>query len=225
MTVLAASSLTEAFSELGKAFQAKHPDIKVSFDFESSSNVVRKAIDGAPGDVLATADESSMGRAIDAGAVRTGSPVVVARNRLEIVVAPGNPKRITGLADLGRAGITFVLCAPQVPCGTLGALGLRKAGVDESKAASLEENVKAVLAKVVLGEADAGLVYATDVRAAGDKVTGVPITEASEPELQASYPVALLSRSARAGPAQEWVDFVSSTEGQSVMARFGFLQP
>ncbi len=225
MTVLAASSLTEVFTELGKAYEAEHPDIKMSFDFESSSNLVRKVIDGAPGDVLATADESSMGNAVDAGAVTAGAPVVVARNRLEIVVAPGNAKHVTNLTDLGRAGITFVLCAPQVPCGTLGALALQKAGVDESRAASLEENVKAVLTKVVLGEADAGIVYATDVRAAGNKVTGVPVAQADDRKLQASYPIAVMSRSSSASAAKEWVDFVASTEGQSVMARFGFLPP
>jgi len=221
--VLAASSLTEAFTELGRAFEAEHPSIKISFDFESSSNLVRKVIDGAPGDVLATADESSMTQAIDADAVMPGTSVVVARNRLEIAVALGNPKSITALADLGRAGITFVVCAPQVPCGKLGTLALQKAGVNDAKAASLEKNVKAVLTKVVLGEADAGVVYATDVRAAGDEVTGVPMSEANDSELQAAYPVAVLSRSTRTGPAQEWVDFASSTEGQSVLARFGFL--
>jgi molybdate transport system substrate-binding protein len=223
LNVLAASSLTESFTALGKAYEATHSDVNVTFDFESSSSLVRKVIDGAPGDVLATADESSMTDAVNAGAIAAGAPVVVARNRLEIVVAPGNPKAITNLADLGRAAITFVLCAPQVPCGRLGALALQKDGVNDAKAASLEENVKAVLTKVVLGEADAGLVYATDVRTAGDKVTGVPITEANDPELRANYPVAVLARSARAGSAQKWVDFVSSTEGQSALAQFGFL--
>jgi molybdate transport system substrate-binding protein len=225
LNVLAPSSLTESFTHLRTLFEKANSGVAVRFEFESSTNLTRKVIEGAPADVIATADEKSMRAVVDAGKVRPARPVVVARNQLEIVVPAGNPKGITRLSDLGRADVTYVLCASQVPCGNLGSRLLTKAGVTDPQPVSLEENVKAALTKVVLGEADAGLVYTTDVRAAGSAVSGVPIESAAQPDVEAVYPIAVLEGSSQPAAAGSWVDLVRSAEGQAVLARFGFLPP
>ncbi len=217
LTVLAASSLSEAFGELGRRFEADHPGLTVRFNFAASSSLARQLEEGAPGDVLATADEVSMQRAVAAGVV--GPPVVFARNRLEIVTEAGNPTGVARLADLARPGLTVVLCAPEVPCGRFAADVLARAGVSV-EAASLEENVKAVLAKVTLGEADAGIVYVTDVRAAGAQATGVPIPDAEN--VVADYPLAVATAAANPAAAQAWVDFARGPIGQEVLGRAGF---
>jgi molybdate transport system substrate-binding protein len=225
LTVLAASSLTESFTGLAMRFEKANTGVEVELDFESSSSLARKVTEGAPADVLATADEKSMATVVDAAQVKGGYPVVIARNRLEIAVANGNPRRITGLPDLGRAGITFVLCAPQVPCGSLGARLLAKARVTNANPVSLEENVKAALAKVVLGEVDAALVYTTDVRAAGGKVLGIQVENADDPDAEAVYSLAVLEDSSHAEAARRWVAFIRSDEGQAVLRDFGFHGP
>lgn len=216
LTVLAAASLSESFTELGRRFEADHPGVRVAFNFGASSGLARQLAEGAPGDVLATADEATMGRAVEAGAVR--GPVVFARNRLAIVTRPGNPEGIADLADLARPGLVVVLCAPEVPCGRLAAKAIARAGV-EARAASLEENVKAVVAKVGLGEADAGIAYVTDVLAAGDRVSGVDIPAAGN--VSTPYPMAVAA-AGDPGRAQAWVDFVVGPAGQAVLARHGF---
>ena len=218
ITVLAASSLAESFTEIGRRFEADHPDVTVTFNFAASSSVARQLVEGAPGDVLATADEATMGVAVEAGAV--GSPTVFARNRLEIVTRPGNPEGIAGLADLSRPGLVVVLCAPGVPCGRAAIHALERAGVD-IRPASSEENVKAVLAKVALGEADAGIVYVTDVRAAGGEVTGVRIPEGDN--VVVSYPMAVSTTAANPTAARAWLDLVLGPSGREILARFGFL--
>ena len=216
ITVLAASSLSEAMTELGAAFE-RTGDADVTFSFGGSSALVEQVNQGVHADVLATADRSNMERVDDAGAVTE-----VARNRLAIVVEPGNPKRITGLADLGRDDVVLVLCAPEVPCGRFGALALEKAGVTV-EASSLEENVKGVVSKVTLGEADAGIAYATDVEAAGDDADGVDIDIADDPELEAVYPMAVLAQSEHPDDAAAFVAFVAGPEGQRILAAHGFL--
>lgn len=212
LRVLAAASLTEAFGELGRTFEAIHPDTRLALTFAASSTLVRQVVERAPGDVLATADESTMAEVTAAGLA--AEPVVFARNRLAVVVAPGNPERIRSLADLPRPGLAVVLCAPEVPCGRAGAEVLRRAGVD-LRPASLEENAKAVVSRVALGEADAGLAYVTDAHAGG--VEGIAIPDAEN--VATAYPIAALrdTPSARA-----WVDHILAPEGQRVLARFGF---
>ena len=218
--MLAAASLTESFTALGRTFEAAHPGVEVTFNFAGSSALVRQLDEGAPGDVLATADQPTMQRAVDAGAV--AEPVVFARNRLEIIVARGNPKAIRDLAGLARPGLVVVLCAPQVPCGTLAAEALQRSGV-EVRPASLEENVKAVVARVTLGEADAGIVYATDVRAAGPAAEGVAVPD--DANVVADYPVAVATRAANPTAARAWIDLLLSAEGRRTLADFGFLAP
>jgi molybdate transport system substrate-binding protein len=220
LTVLAAASLTESFTELGRTFEAAHTGIEVTFNFAGSTALARQLAEGAPGDVLATADEPSMQAAVDAGTV--GDPVVFARNRLEIVVAKGNPKGIRTPADLARPGVVFVLCAPEVPCGRSAAQVLQRSGVTV-EAASLEENVKAVLSRVTLGEADAGIVYVTDVRAARPSVEGVPIPD--EANVVVDYPIASAARAGNPDAARTWVDLVLSPEGRRILADFGFVAP
>jgi len=222
LEVLAASSLTEAFTEIGRRYGTAAPGTRVELDFESSSDLARKIDEGAPADVFVSADEPNMDKVVSAG--NAVAPRIVARNRLELLVAKGNPKHLTGLADLDHPGVLFVLCAPQVPCGRLGALALRKAGV-AAEPASLEANVKAVVSKVTLGEADAGIVYVTDVLASGGSAEGVAIAIAADADLEAVYPAAVVRPSTHADDAHRFIDFVLSPEGQAVLARFGFRGP
>ena len=217
ITVFAAASLSESFQELGKAFEAK-THAKVTFSFGASSMLVTQVQQGAPADVLATADEATMAKVAD----QTDAPRPFAHNRLEIAVEKGNPKQVAGLADLARGDLAVVLAAEQVPVGKYGRAALDKAGVTVTPK-SLEADVKAVLNKVALGEADAGIVYATDVAAAAGKVTGVVIPDAQN--VLATYPIAVVKKSAEASTAKAFADFVVSPEGRAVLARYGFAPP
>lgn len=222
LQVFAAASLTEAFTELGEAFEAEHPDVEVTFSFGASSALATQIDQGAPADVFVSADEASMERVTAAGSAL--DPRAIARNRLAIIVERGNPKGITDLDDLAEAGVVLVLCAPEVPCGRLAAAALQQAGVT-ARPSSLEENVKAVVSKVTLGEADAGIVYVTDLRAAGDEAEGVAIDIADAPTLEAVYPMAITTRATRADAAKAWSELVLSDDGQETLAELGFLSP
>jgi molybdate transport system substrate-binding protein len=224
VNVFAAASLTEVFTELGKAFEADHPGVEVTFNFAGSSALAEQVNQGAPADVLVTADESTMKKVVDAGNA-TGR-TTLARNRLAILVEKGNPTGITRLADLARPGVTFVLCVPEVPCGRFGAAALKRARVT-TPPASLEENVKAVVAKVTLGEADAGIVYVTDVKGAGGRATGIDIDIdlSDDPSLEAVYQAAITEQVGNEQLAKAWIEFVLSDEGRSVLSSYGFLVP
>lgn len=206
-TVLAASSLTEAFGALGA---------NATFSFGASSALALQIRQGAPADVFASADETNMRKVSSL----VDKPSVFARNRLEIVVAKGDPHRVTSLA--GLTGRTVALCAKQVPCGTFADEALMKAHVSLPNA-SREENVKAVLTKVELGEADAGIVYVTDVKSARDKVTGVTIPDAEN--VIAAYPIAVLRNAPHHAAAVAFERLVLSTKGQRVLRSFGFMSP
>jgi molybdate transport system substrate-binding protein len=222
LRVLTAASLTEAFTELGTAFEADHPDVTVTFSFAGSSALAQQIDAGAPADVFVSADEATMAGVVDAG--NANPPERIARNRLALLVERGNPEHIGGLGDLDRPGLVFVLCAPEVPCGRFGAAALATAGVTATPA-SLEANVKAVVAKVRLGEADAGIVYATDVEAAGEATEGVAIAIADDPALEAVYVAAVTTGSAHQAEAAAWIDYLLSADGQATLARHGFLAP
>lgn len=222
LRVFAAASLAEAFTELGRAFEADHPGVEVAFNFAASSALARQIDDGAPADVFVSADETNMKKVTDAA--KATNPVVIARNRLGILVEKSNPKAIGGLADLAEPGLVLVVCAPEVPCGKLAAAALSKAGVTD-RPASFEENVKAVVSKVTLGEADAGIVYATDVKAAGDGAQGVDIDIADDPALQAVYPMAITAEAPNPRAARSWLGFVRSAAARATMADYGFLAP
>lgn len=217
INVFAAASLTEAFTEIGADFTAAHPDVKVTFNFAGSNDLVTQIRQGAPADVLATADIATMD---DAGAL-VRDPRPFAANRLVIAVAPGDPLGITGLDDLARKDVKVVLAAPEVPAGKYAAEILDRAGV-AVEPVSLELTVKGVVTKVALGEADAGIVYATDVTAAKGEIEGVHIPD--EENVTAVYPVAAVAASGHAEDAAAFVDFVLSATGRKILAEHGFLQ-
>lgn len=215
ITVLAAASLTDVFEDLATEFEAAHDGASVTFSFGSSTDLAEQVADGAPGDVLATADETSMSLAEDAGV--TGDVTTFATNVLTIVTPADNPAGIESLDDL--EGSTWVRCADEVPCGKV-ALAVLEDNDITAEPASLEEDVRAALDKVVSGEADAGLVYATDAVAAGDSVEAVEIPGAES--ALTSYFTTALEQSENADLAQEWVDFVTSDEGQAILEQAGF---
>jgi molybdate transport system substrate-binding protein len=219
LVVLAAASMTGVFEDFADDFESAHDGVEVEFSFGSSTDLAQQAADGAPGDVLATADETSMQVAEDADA--TGdTPVTFASNTMVLVTPPDNPADIRSIDDLG--GTTWVRCADEVPCGRV-ALGLIESNGVTSEPASLEEDVKSTLEKVTSGEADAGFVYATDAVAAGDAVDVVDIPDATD--RPTSYYVATLAQSEDDDLAQEWIDMVMSDEGQARLADAGFSAP
>lgn len=221
ITVFAASSLTDAFAKAGDALTARYPAAKVTFNFGSSSTLATQIANGAPADVFASADEPNMQKVTDAGIV-DGAAAIFATNRLQIAVEPGNPRRIASLADLARPGTVVVLAAPTVPAGKYALESLAKAGVTASPA-SQEVDVRAVLNKVALGEADAGIVYVTDVLSAGARVSGVTIPE--QYQVLARYPVAVVKGSRNVALARAFVDSLLSDDGQKLLAGFGFSKP
>lgn len=216
--VFAAASLTDAFTKIANEFMVAHPDVKVVTSFAGSQDLVAQLQQGAPADVLATADELTMN---DVRQLVT-TPQPFASNRLQIVVAPGNPMHIRGLSDLSRSALKVVLCDPAVPAGAYAAEALKAAGVTV-RPVSLEDNVKGVITKVSLGEADAGIVYVTDVKAAGSSVSGVDIP-VSQNEI-ALYPLAQVRTSQHAQAAKEFIDMVMSPQGQRILRGDGFLPP
>ena len=221
VTVFAAASLTGAFTEIGTAFMAANPAAKVTFSFAGSSDLVAQIREGAPADMFASADTSNMNKLTEAGN-NASPPEVFATNSAAIIVEQGNPKQITGVADLAKPGLIVVQCAPEVPCGKYAAKIFENAGVTVTPK-SLEENVKAVVTKVSLGEADAGIVYATDITAAGDAAEGVAIP--ADINVQAQYPIAVTKEAKNAAGAQAFIDFVTGPEGQKILAAYGFGGP
>jgi len=221
LTVFAASSLTSTFQKIGKAFESEHPGVTVRFSFGGSSDLVSQIQQGAPADVFASADTANMDKLTTAG-LQAADPVDFASNTLEIVTPPDNPAGITSFSDLAKPGAKVVVCAPQVPCGAATAKMESVTGVT-LKPVSEEQSVADVLGKVTSGEADAGLVYVTDVTAAGDAVKGIPFPESGR--VVNTYPIAALKDSKQAGLAHDFVEMVTGTTGQSVLADAGFAKP
>lgn len=222
ITVSAAASLTETFTVLGEDFLAAHPDAEVTFTFDSSGTLAQQIIDGAPVDVFASADEANMAKLTDADLVE-GDPRVFARNRLVVVTKPGNPEGIESLDDLVDAGV-ISLCGQDVPCGKFAEQLLDGAGVAVPEGrVTRGQNVKATLTAVTEGDAVAGIVYATDAIAAGDRVATVDVPEADE--VIAAYPVAALEAAGDAEVAAAFVEFVTSDEARAVLEEAGFLPP
>ena len=221
ITVFAAASLTAAYTDIGDAFMTEYPDSKVTFNFASSSDLVTQINEGAPADVFASADQSNMTKLTDVGG-NAGEPTVFATNSLQIIVEPGNPKGITGVSDLANSDVLYVTCAPDVPIGKYAEQVLAAAGVTATPV-SLEENVKGIVTKVTLGEADAGIVYKTDVIAAGDKAEGIEIH--ADVNVTATYPVVATKQAPNAAGAQTFVDFVLGDQAQMILAGYGFTTP
>jgi molybdate transport system substrate-binding protein len=212
LTVFAASSLTDAFTAIGKAYESDHAGSTVTFSFAASSDLVQQVQQGAPADVIATASTKTMDQVGDELAAPAET---FARNKLVIVTESGNPQHLSTLADLAQHGLVVVLAAVGVPAGDYARQALADAHV-QVHPKSLEDNVRGVLTKVELGEADAGIVYVTDALVAGKKVATVPLENAPI----ATYPIAAVTRD-----GSPFVRFVLSSEGQQILARYGFLRP
>ncbi|MCX6397055.1 MAG: molybdate ABC transporter substrate-binding protein [Propionibacteriales bacterium] len=216
LTVYAAASLTGTFTELGQQFEATHPGVTVSFSFGGSSDLVSQIQGGAPADVFASADLKNMDKL---SADQGSTPVAFASNTLEIVTPPDNPGKVDSLDDLADQDLAIAVCAPEVPCGSAAATVAAAAGITLAPDTE-EQSVKDVLAKVSSGEADAGLVYVTDARAAGAGVNGITFPESAS--AVNVYPITTLKDSKNPDLAAAFMAFVSSTEGQAVFAAAGF---
>jgi molybdate transport system substrate-binding protein len=219
ITVAAASSLTGAFTEAKTEFEASHPGTTITLSFASSSSLAQQIADGAPIDVFASADNDTMQKVADQV---SGFASTFTTNTLEIMVARGNPLGVTSLADLARPDLIYVTCPPEVPVGKYAGEILTNAEVSVTPS-SLEPDVKGIVTKITTGEADAGIVYATDVVAAGDRASGVVIP--MKQNVMASYPIAKLKRANSNLIAGAWVDFIKGAEGQAILTRFGFIAP
>ncbi len=220
ITVFAAASLTGTFTELGKQFEAAHPGDTVKFSFGASSTLATQITDGAPADVFASAAPKNMDTVVSAGGA--SNPQDFAKNTAEVAVPPNNPANVTSVNDLAKSSVKVALCQPQVPCGVVAAEVFKNAGITV-KPVTLQPDVKSVLTQVELGDVDAGVVYVTDVMAAGSKVKGVVIPA----NLNAStlYPIATITSSKEMSIAQAFVAYVLSPAGQQVLAAAGFQKP
>lgn len=221
VVVFAAASLTETFTALGKTFQTAHPGVTVRFNFGGSSTLAQQIIQGAPADVFAAASPATMKIVTDAN-LTAGEPRTFVRNRLEIAVPPDNPGKVTALRELANPDLKVVLCAEQVPCGGAAKKALDAAGVTVEPV-SLEQDVKAALTKVLLGEADAALVYRTDVKAAAGKVTGIDFPESTK--AINDYPIATLATAPQPDLANQFVQLVLSDQGKTALTQAGFESP
>lgn len=220
VNVFAAASLKEAFTSLGTSFEAAHPGTKVVFNFGPSSGLATQISSGAPADVFASASAKSMDQVVTAGAA--GAATDFAKNTMEIAVPPKNPAGITTVSDLARKGVKVALCQAAVPCGSTAAKVFGNAKITVT-AVTQEVDVKAVLSKVSLGEVDAGVVYVTDVLAAGTKVKGIQIP--AEVNASTTYPIATLTKSTNSVAAQAFTNYVLSTDGAAALAAAGFAKP
>jgi molybdate transport system substrate-binding protein len=218
LTVLAAASLTESFTDLEKQFETAHPGVDVKLNYAGSSDLAQQIVNGAPADVFAAASDATMKTVTDAG-LTTAAPKIFATNVLEIATAPGNPKGIASFADLAKPDLKVVVCAPQVPCGAAAAKIEKATGVT-LKPVSEEADVKSTLGKITSGDADAGLVYVTDVASAKDQVQGVTFPEATQ--ATTNYPIAVLKNAPQADLAQQFEYLVTGDAGQQELKAAGF---
>ena len=216
ITVSAAASLSDAFTEIGEVFEERNPEVTVRFNFAGSSTLAEQINSGAPVDVFAAASDEAMERAQS----ELEEPRQFAVNALAIAVPPGNPAGITSLQDLEQPSVTLVVCDAPVPCGAA-ALALFDRNNLDITPSSLEPDVRAVLTKVITDEVDAGIVYRSDVRAAGDQVESIEIPDPSN--VSTIYPIAIVKGSQPT--ARNFMDFVLSDEGQSILREWGFGSP
>ncbi|MFG2465699.1 molybdate ABC transporter substrate-binding protein [Streptomyces canus] len=221
VTVFAAASLKESFTTLGKQFERAHPGTKVTFSFGGSDSLAASITGGAPADVFASASPKTMKIVTDAGDA-SGTPATFVRNQLEIATLPGNPDKVASLKDLTNPDLKVVLCDKEVPCGAAAQKALDASRLKLTPV-SYEQDVKAALTKVELKEADAAVVYKTDVHAAGDKVGGVEFPESAD--AVNDYPITLLKDAQHTDTAKAFIALVRSAEGQKVLTEAGFLKP
>ena len=221
ITLFAAASLKKTFTAIGEQFKTDNPGTSVEFNFAGSSDLVTQLVQGAKADVFASADNNNMVKAEQAELV-DGKPVNFASNTLTIVTAPGNPKQVASFAGLNKPGVSVVVCAPQVPCGSATAK-VEDATKTKLNPVSEESSVTDVLNKVTSGQADAGVVYITDALAAGNKVASVNFVESAV--AVNTYPIAVLKDTPKKDLAQKFVDSVTGDYGQKVLSKAGFAKP
>lgn len=219
LTILAASSLTDVFDDLADVYEQEHEGVEVRLTYDSSSTLAEQVIQGAPADILATADEGTMQGVVDEG-LTASDPVVFARNILILVTPADNPADIASIEGLNNPDVDWAVCVPDAPCGiaseeVLGIVNVTSEPVTE------EANVRDTLTKVTAGEVDAGLVYVSDAQAAGDDVQSIEVPEASQ-AINADV-IAPLDGAADAELSQDWIDLVTSDEGQQALEGYGFL--
>src|SRR6266702_5198980 len=217
ITVFAAASLTEAFTQLGKQFEAAHKGDTVKFSFGPSSGLEAQITSGAPADVFASASTTNMQGVVSAG--DASSPQNFAKNTMEVAVPPNNPAKVTSVNDLAKKSVKVALCQPQVPCGVVAAEVFKNAGITV-KPVTLQPDVKSVLTQVETDNVDAGMVYVTDVLAAGTKVMGVKISASDNASTE--YPIATITSSKHKSEAQAFMNYVLSPAGQQVLTDAGF---
>ena len=220
ITVFAAASLMGTFTQIGKQFEAAHPGDTVKFSFGGSSTLATQITGGAPADVFASAAPANMDTVVTAG--DASGPEDFAKNTSEVAVPPANPGKVTSVNDLAKSSVKVALCQPKVPCGVVAAEVFKNAGITV-KPVTLQPDVKSVLTQVELGNVDAGMVYVTDVKAAGAKVKGVPVPAGVN--ASTLYPIATISSSAHQAEAEAFVSYVLSPAGQQVLAAAGFQAP
>jgi len=220
VTVFAAASLTESFTSLGRQFEAAHPGTTVKFNFGASSSLAENINQGAPADVFASASPKNMQQVVDADGASDSK--TFARNVMQIAVPPDNPAGVREVTDLARSNVKVALCQPQVPCGAVAQQVFENVNITV-KPVTQGADVKAVLTTVQLGEVDAGMVYRTDVRAAGTKVKGIEIP--ADQTASTSYPIAALTEAPNPVGAAAFVDYVLSPDGEKVLEQAGFAAP
>jgi len=220
VTVFAAASLTESFTSLGRQFEAAHPGTTVKFNFGASSSLAENINQGAPADVFASASPKNMQQVVDADGASDSK--TFARNVMQIAVPPDNPTGVREVTDLARSNVKVALCQPQVPCGAVAQQVFENVNITV-KPVTQGADVKAVLTTVQLGEVDAGMVYRTDVRAAGTKVRGIEIP--ADQNASTSYPIAALTEAPNPAGAAAFVDYVLSPDGEKVLEQAGFAAP
>ncbi len=234
LNVFAAASLTSAFKEIGQHFQTAHPNVTVTFNFAGSNALATQINQGAPADVFASANQTQMNNVVKAGAADASASKIFARNLLVVITPKNNPAQITALQDLARPGIKLVIAAPSVPAGQYAVDFFTKASADPSfppdykdnvtkNVISQEADVESVVTKVAQGEADAGIVYVTDALANVSQLNELPIP--TNLQTVAVYPIAPLKGSKNPTTAQQFVDYVLGSEGQAIMAKYGFMPP
>jgi molybdate transport system substrate-binding protein len=220
ITVFAAASLKGSFTQLGKEFEAAHPGDTVKFSFAASSALAEQINSGAPADVFASASTKNMDQVVTTG--NASNPQNFAKNVMEVAVPPSNPANVTSVNDLAKSSVKTALCQPQVPCGVVAAEVFKNAKITV-KPVTLQPDVKSVLTQVELGNVDAGMVYVTDVQAAGTKVKGVTIP--ADVNASTLYPIAALTHSTEQSIAQAFVAYVLSPTGEQELKAAGFAQP
>lgn len=221
ITVFAAASLQGAFTQIGKQFEAAHPGARVTFSFGPSSGLATQIINGAPASVFASAAPANMDQVVKAGQT-LHSPSNFAKNKMEVAVPPGNPAKVTSVSNLSKSSVKVALCQPQVPCGTVAAQVFKNVGIKVTPV-TRQPDVKSVLTQVELGNVDAGMVYVTDVKAAGSKVKGIAVPSADN--ASTLYPIATLKEASDKTVANEFVAYVMGPQGEHVLSMDGFEKP